>query len=332
MESECYHFERESIPGCYVAHYDASWISDIDDITEDMFGGIDIDKLPEISIDPSSLLLSVINSNKSFAKSFNITIGGSALPVMTEDDTVLVPGETKDNQGNTSTCITLILLIKPLQIMDVCYLNNAPKIFNEVHISEDAYIFSDIKLLNHPISKEQVGHINLDFPLDRSSGPYLCSQSFGGQFTHIFPGNYHAIDLECEIGTNILAVSNGKVVDVKDTERNEGIHTANLFHWNSLLLETEDGYFVEYVHIQTNSALVQVGDIVTRGEIICKSGAVGFAPKPHLHIQLARSSDDDAVTIPIHLNCKEVRMDHIYNEADDQCHSFIELKSGSWYI
>ena len=64
------------------------------------------------------------------------------------------------------------------------------------------------------------------------------------------------------------------------------------------MLKLDDGQFVEYVHIETNSAIVKVGDHVQRGQHICNSGDVGFCPRPHLHIQMHNSDKKDAPTIP----------------------------------
>ena len=60
-----------------------------------------------------------------------------------------------------------------------------------------------------------------------------------------------------------------------------GIHASNLYKWNSIMLKLDDGQFVEYVHIETDSAIVKVGDHVQRGQHICNSGDVGFCPRPH---------------------------------------------------
>ena len=35
-----------------------------------------------------------------------------------------------------------------------------------------------------------------------------------GCFTHFYPNTCHAIDLECQIGTPIIAVGDGEVVEI----------------------------------------------------------------------------------------------------------------------
>lgn len=77
------------------------------------------------------------------------------------------------------------------------------------------------------------------------------------------------------------------------------------------MLKLDDGNFVEYVHIEagTNfstqsrdltpgSVELKEGDRVEEGQAVCRSGAVGFCPQPHLHIQMHASSADSAPTIP----------------------------------
>ena len=62
----------------------------------------------------------------------------------------------------------------------------------------------------------------LDFPLG-GEGPFLCSQGFGGQFTHFYPSTFHAVDLECAVGTPVLAVADGVVVEVHQDAEVTGV-------------------------------------------------------------------------------------------------------------
>ena len=43
---------------------------------------------------------------------------------------------------------------------------------------------------------------------------------------------------------------------------------------------------VDYVHIEAGSARFVVGDAVRAGEPLALAGAVGFAPEPHLHLEV----------------------------------------------
>ncbi|KNC79203.1 hypothetical protein SARC_08390 [Sphaeroforma arctica JP610] len=126
---------------------------------------------------------------------------------------------------------------------------------------------------------------------------YLCSQGINGAFTHYFSGTLHAIDLACAPGTPVRAVADGEVMSIQQANTEGGIHISLLYKWNSMMLKLDDGRFVEYVHTQTDSARVAVGDRVTEGDILCLSGSVGFCPSPHLHIQVHQSDASNADTI-----------------------------------
>jgi murein DD-endopeptidase MepM/ murein hydrolase activator NlpD len=150
----------------------------------------------------------------------------------------------------------------------------------------------------------------LGFPL--AGGPYLVTQAAGGCLTHATAQTRHAVDLACPRGTPVLAVADAEVVSVHDGAKCQGAHTANLFEWNSVLLRVSaaalavvgDGpvppksLYVEYVHLAPESLRVRPGDRVRKGQPIALSGAAGFCPQPHLHIQVQASSRDDASTIP----------------------------------
>jgi len=119
------------------------------------------------------------------------------------------------------------------------------------------------------------------------------------------------------------------VVEVQDSRRLTGVAVGNLYGWNSVMIELDapppsqsvakdrpmegNGFdassasesaeggplFVEYVHIQYKSSVVKRGERVTRGQIICRSGSVGFSPEPHLHFSAFRSKDPLAPTVRV---------------------------------
>ena len=47
--------------------------------------------------------------------------------------------------------------------------------------------------------------------------------------------------------------------------------------------------------------MVKVGEQVSKGQVLCQSGNVGFSPTPHLHLQITESIAKDAQTIPFML-------------------------------
>lgn len=163
---------------------------------------------------------------------------------------------------------------------------------------------------------------------------YLCSQGEGGHLTHYMTGNYHAIDFRCPVGTPCVAVCDGTVVECQDDNSLTGVAVGNLFKWNSISIRAyehdDDGdevshvpqeassdaitndsmhpctrgeqggpLYLEYVHIQMGSICVKPGDRVKKGQVICRSGGVGFSPEPHLHFSAFRSDDPTAPTVRV---------------------------------
>ena len=83
----------------------------------------------------------------------------------------------------------------------------------------DLDLYSDIVTVN-PAALAAAAAITdpvrLDFPLDPSCGPCLCSQAAGGRLTHFAHGStWHAVDFDAPVGTTLLAVADGTVAELK---------------------------------------------------------------------------------------------------------------------
>ena len=281
----------ESEPGCHVARFDADWIVGVEPFDEADFGLPPGAELPDISIDPEEQLLSVINPSRTHARSVTISLSHVLRDAAGR---ALDAGAHRDATGVVSPCTTLVLLLRPRSLMDVCFV--------DVDCVEQVCIASDIKEVAMPLPSPVAfvsGELPLyNFPLPRSTGPYLCSQGAGGHFTHSFAETMYAVDIQCDVGTPVLAIAPATVKAIEQGRLGGGIHVTALYSWNSIMLGLDDGRFAEYVHIRGGSATVAVGDRVEEGQQLCESGDVGFCPTPHLHLQLHASVDDAAPTIP----------------------------------
>lgn len=121
---------------------------------------------------------------------------------------------------------------------------------------------------------------DLPFPKDEY---FYVHQGYNGDFSH---QNKNSLDFTMPINTNIYAVKKGVVVKVVD-ENSKNCPTKECLKYNNvLMLYHVDGTFSEYAHINTNGARVKVGDTVKKGQLIAKSGNVGFSTGPHLHFTL----------------------------------------------
>jgi murein DD-endopeptidase MepM/ murein hydrolase activator NlpD len=119
--------------------------------------------------------------------------------------------------------------------------------------------------------------------------------------THFFKESYHAIDFRCAEGTPVLALACGVVTEVTQSAVVSGIHCLNLCEWNSIAIAVEGGLSVEYVHIKPGSAAVAVGDTVVAGDVLALSGKIGFAPEPHVHIEVHTIDDLRGPSVQVRL-------------------------------
>eukprot|EP01065_Artemidia_motanka_P013229 TRINITY_DN17300_c0_g2_i1.p1 TRINITY_DN17300_c0_g2~~TRINITY_DN17300_c0_g2_i1.p1 ORF type:complete len:373 (+),score=5.97 TRINITY_DN17300_c0_g2_i1:69-1187(+) len=144
--------------------------------------------------------------------------------------------------------------------------------------------------LSEHLQKTPKEVMRVTFPVRRSDGqPCYCVQGWGGVLTHHGVEFHHAIDISCPEGTDIVAVADGVVVSVIDSNKRCGAHVDHLCEgYNEVLVSHPTGLESLYLHIAQGSARVQVGDVVKAGQVVASSGLTGFAPWPHLHFQMNR--------------------------------------------
>lgn len=89
-----------------------------------------------------------------------------------------------------------------------------------------------------------------------------------------YKGRHRGIDLNAPAGTAVFAALDGEVTQV-------GRHRQ---YGNYVVVEHGNGVVTLYAHNKLN--LVQLGDIVRRGQKIAEVGRTGNATGPHLHFEL----------------------------------------------
>jgi hypothetical protein len=299
-----WNFLPEAGPGCYIARREMppSWMIEWEDVDPEEFEG---EEVPDVAIDTEEQTLSLCNV-EDYTKIAYITVFETR--ILGSNGKELPQGSTTDNQGVTLPCVTFIVLCPPRIFAHLCFLD-VPKDQDITQVR----IESDVRKWNQHPNPIDEHPKRLGFPL--SGGPFLCTQGEGGELTHFFSGNLHAIDFACLVGTPLLAVADGVVVEAKDNNTLTGIALTNLFEWNSIMIQLDEPeneedpsagpLFVEYVHIQKSS--VKAGDRVTRGEVVGSSGSVGFSPEPHLHFSAFRSSNPEAPTVRVKFESPGIR-------------------------
>mmetsp|Transcript_32791 Transcript_32791/g.48559 ORF Transcript_32791/g.48559 Transcript_32791/m.48559 type:complete len:337 (-) Transcript_32791:56-1066(-) len=282
---EDHNFVAEAGKGCYIVRQDDPGnIIEFERIDPFDFEENDV---PDIAFDPDTKSLSVCNVDNEWKVAY-VTIYDTQC--VGRDKRVFETGTTTNNDGETSSCTTFIVLCPATTFVHLCYLNADDVLAVRIE--------SDVQEWNKHPSPDDTHHQLIGFPL--SQGTFLCTQGEDGHLTHFFSGNLHALDFRCPVGTPLLAVGDGVVVQSKTNNSLTGIAVSNLFEWNSILLRLDnesDPLFVEYVHIESSN--VTTGQKVKLGDIIGFSGSVGFSPEPHLHFAAYRRADTDAATVRV---------------------------------
>ena len=259
--------------------YRGCFILDATDVQE-----LDCESPCDISLDPEDGTLSLVNSEE-FSQSFFLTIANV--------ESIL------DNEGfdmlahNRKTWgldyVTIVALVAPRTIFHAC----------TIEVGEgDVKIQSDIQKYIACNKSEDFFPLEI-FPLLSDSKNFLCTQAEGGLLTHFaHPSTFYAVDFQCDVGTPIVSVCDGEVVEIRNSAVAGSPEVCNFFDWNAIMIKSAD-FCIEYVHVLKDSFQVSVGDKVAKGQVICASGGSGFCPEPHLHFEVHRDSTPGSVSVPI---------------------------------
>lgn len=114
----------------------------------------------------------------------------------------------------------------------------------------------------------------------------------------------HSLDFYCEEGTPIYAARGGSVVFVKNDSNASGLGKKYYSLGNRLVLEHENGEYTAYEHMRYRGIVVDIGQIVNRGQLIAYSGNTGITMAPHLHFEVFNNPDvkkEEGTTLQITL-------------------------------
>ena len=273
------------------------------------YDSMDDSDIPDISIDPDDGVLSVINSS-TIARTYFVTVEGCQAIFNNKGENLLSSGH------HSRSYVTFVVLALGGTCVDLVRLEpkgmkNRRKLsisaLNSIKISSDMQDYDPSVPEGEPFLMEE-------FPLEGSTG-FMCTQSSGGSLTHFaHRSTYHAVDFKCEIGTPVRAIFDGTVVDIRNDSTNSGVRVEDLFHWNSILLKSSEGeIYCEYVHVSKDSFRVDVGSTVSKGQVLCLSGAVGFCPEPHLHLEIHRSPKPGTDSVQIQYKGKPFIPGEVYS-------------------
>lgn len=143
---------------------------------------------------------------------------------------------------------------------------------NILYILNYVLHFLRMKRYGLPISYDEIARVTVP-----PKGPYDHKN---------WPASYYALDFIVPNGTRVLAVASGRVVAATDKYGEWGLDVVLANKTNIVVIDHEDGFFSEYIHLEKNSVRVSVGDFVKRGDYLGKTGMSGCMDSPHLHFNV----------------------------------------------
>ena len=121
------------------------------------------------------------------------------------------------------------------------------------------------------------------------SGEFTCPYKKKSTMTQayanpnsMYSNGYHlGVDLSSGTGTEILSISNGKVVKAVDN--------SNAGYGTYIMIQSKKDLFIIYGHMIEGSLKVNKGDNVKAGQVIGLEGSTGFSTGSHLHLETRKN-------------------------------------------
>ncbi len=112
---------------------------------------------------------------------------------------------------------------------------------------------------------------------------YLFIQGANSKMSH---RNELSFDFKMNKSSKICAARAGKVINTKADSDKGGLKDEYLSEGNHIIIQHDDGSIGQYWHLQKNGVVVNVGDQVSKGQLIGYSGNTGYTAFAHLHFQV----------------------------------------------
>lgn len=90
---------------------------------------------------------------------------------------------------------------------------------------------------------------------------------------------HNGIDIGVVVGTEVLAVSDGEVIEINTSPT----------YGNYIKFNATNDYIVMYAHLE--KALVAEGEKIKQGQVVALSGDTGLSTGPHLHYTIWKDEE-----------------------------------------
>ncbi len=155
------------------------------------------------------------------------------------------------------------------------------------------YSLRSLDGIGNPEREPDSGTVYL-LPWAHGSKQTLTQGYFGAETHH----DLRALDFDLDEGTPVHAARAGVVIDVKQDSSVGGRGASYADSGNHVHVLHTDATWAVYAHLQPNSAKVKLGQQITAGQLLGRSGHTGQAAGPHLHFAVYRATYKGSQTIP----------------------------------
>lgn len=149
---------------------------------------------------------------------------------------------------------------------------------NVICVAQDGYSIRDLKSGKF---RDDSSYI-YSLPFENKKKVFLI-QAYDSKMSH--KGEF-ALDFKVKKKTKICAARDGVVIGARKDSDKGGLKPGNLSDGNYITIQHTDGSVAYYWHLLKDGILVNIGDTITKGQVIGLSGNTGYSAFPHLHFEV----------------------------------------------
>ena len=149
---------------------------------------------------------------------------------------------------------------------------------NAICFAQQDYSFRDLK---EGKFKDDSSYI-YSLPFENKKKVFLI-QAYDSKMSH--KGEV-ALDFKVKKKTKICAARDGVVISARGNSDKGGLKPENMSDGNYITIQHYDGSVAHYWHLLKDGVLVNIGDTITKGQVIGLSGNTGYSAFPHLHFEV----------------------------------------------